>query len=88
MATGLYVCSEGVAGSARLCCTFSQPPFSVLMVPPETECVRLLFECVSVCWCVCLACCVPPLLVLGGSCIFTTLLVSKGLVVLVVWLKC
>lgn len=42
-----------------------QPPFSVLVVPPETECVRLLSECVSVCWCVCLACCVPPLLVLG-----------------------
>lgn len=70
-APGLYVSSQGVTGSARLCFTFShnslQPPFTVFTAPPERGCVRPRSECVSlyVGVCVCLACCVPPLLVSG-----------------------
>ena len=68
-APGLYVSSLGVTGSARLCFTFShsslQPLFSVCTMPPERVCGRPLSECVSLCRCVCLACCVPPLLVSG-----------------------
>lgn len=64
------VCQQsGVSGSAKLCCTVSHiillPPFSVLTMPPERECTRLLAECVSVYVGVCLACCGSTLLVSG-----------------------
>lgn len=96
-ATGLYDRSRSVFGLTRLCYTFShnslQPPFSVLMVPPERECVKLLCVCVLSMLCpstswfrwfvvlihvVFLKCCE----------MLCKMSVSEGLVALVVWLKC